>query len=354
MNHFRSKYSLSRYFTPPRVEPLNLDLAELAGGGYAPAQFFGQTHDGREVYVRYRGGGLSVTVADEPGTEAQTCILEVRLGPPLHGGVSVGQLCHWCGITINRELPPLPTPEEMVEEGYKDLSGATTFYDVWLSSTFDTQKQFMVAALASLPSATLIQPILDRQFKLQGYRICPTVEDLALDTSYVFAGRPVTEETLASLTEQRVELYDLEGCIAIRLNTSGFQNQIRKYGNDDAGRVHRATGKVISVAGQVDECLHGSLSLHSQFRTGDSSRGALLQRLDQLLDEFFPAYEIACFDLITGEKELESSYVMPLDPNIVKWIDAAPDRWLGITGKGELQDWRHIGVRPVRMVSAIA
>ena len=53
----------------------------------------------------------------------------------------------------------------MVEEGCRDLDGATTFYDLWLSSTFDTQKRFMVTALASLPNATLIQPILDGQFK---------------------------------------------------------------------------------------------------------------------------------------------------------------------------------------------
>src|SRR5690242_19288708 len=92
VKHFRSRYSLSRYFTPPSVQPLHLHLARLEGGGHAPAQFFGETHDGREVYVRYRGGGLSVTVTNESDTGGETCILDVAIGPPLHGVLSIGQL----------------------------------------------------------------------------------------------------------------------------------------------------------------------------------------------------------------------------------------------------------------------
>src|SRR5450755_2998986 len=115
MEHRRSQYSLSRYFTPPRVEPLNLDLARLEGGGYAPAQFEGETHDGRDVYIRYRGGGFSVAVANLKGAADETRILDVQIGPPLHGGISIGQLCRYFGITINQELPPLPTPAEMIE-----------------------------------------------------------------------------------------------------------------------------------------------------------------------------------------------------------------------------------------------
>jgi hypothetical protein len=331
------------------VQPLNLDLARLEGGGYAPAQFFGETRDGREVYVRYRGGGLSVRVANEPDTPDETRILDVTAGPALHGGLSIGQLCHQFGITINGELPPLPAPEEMASEGYIDLSGATSFYDVWLNSTFDTQKRFLMAALASLPNATLIQPILD-QIRVKGYRTCPTVEDLASDDSYIFAGRPIAAETLASLTEERVWLYDLGGYAVIRLTTGGFQYQIRKYDNSDAASVHRATGKVISVAGQVDECLYGSFSLHSQFSTGDSVRLALLQDLDRLLDGFFPAYEVAYFDLLTGDKELDDGYVMHLDPKVVEWLDAESDRWLDVSNKSDWQSPRFVGARPIRMV----
>jgi hypothetical protein len=350
MKHMRSQYSLSRYFTPPRVEPLNLDLARLGGGGYAPAQFEGETHDGREVYIRYRGGGFSVTVANGPGVADETCILDVQIGPPLHGGISIGQLCRYFGITINEELPPLPTPAEMIENGCRDLSGATTFYDIWLSSTFDTQKLFLIAALASLPKATLIQPVLD-QLKVTGYRVCPSVGDLALDHSYLFLGRSVTAETLASLTEERILLHALEDYTVIPLGTAGFQYQIRKYSNDDRGYVHRATGKVISVAGQVDECLHGSFSLHSQFRTEDPERRKLLQGLDQLLDEFFPAYEVAYFDLLTGDKEFEDGYVIHLDPAVVAWLDTGPDRWLHVLNKSNGQNPRFVGARPIRMVT---
>lgn len=350
VNHLQSRYSVSRYFTPPRVEPLNLDLAKLEGGGSCPAQFYGQTHDGKEVYVRYRGGGLSVTVGDEPDIAKRHRILDATIGPPLHGDLSIGQLCHQFGITINGARPSLPTtPQEMYRERCKDLSGATTFYDVWLSSTFETQKGFLKAALSSLPHATLLQPILD-QYVVKGYRACPAIEDLASDFSYLLAGKLFAWETIANIEEERLWVGELDGCVAIRITTCGFQYPIHKYGNDDAARVHRAIGKDISVAGQVDDCLYGTLSLHSQFRIGNSESRALLKKLDSVLDTFFPAHEISWFDLVTGEKETEDSYVMPLDPAVADWVNAAPDRWLHIQNKSDWQNPRLVGARPVRMV----
>jgi hypothetical protein len=232
MKHWRSQYSLSRYFTPPKLASLNLDLARLAGGGYAPAQFFGETHDGREVYIRYRGGNFSVTLANEPGVADDTCVDE-RIGPPLHGGISIAQLCNYFGITINGARPPLPTPEEMLREGCRDLSGLTTFYDVWLSSGLDTQKRLLSAAF---PGATLMQPILD-QFKVKGYRVCPTIESLTSDNSCTVLGG-LTAETVASLAQQPLLHHEVGDCI-IQVDTCGFQYPIRKYGNNDAERVHR-------------------------------------------------------------------------------------------------------------------
>ncbi len=46
----------------PQIE---LDLVEMSGGGSCPSQFHGVTSDGKEVYIRYRGGSLSISVDNE-------------------------------------------------------------------------------------------------------------------------------------------------------------------------------------------------------------------------------------------------------------------------------------------------
>ena len=350
MQHFRSQYSVSRYFTPPRAEPLDLDLARLDGGGRSPAQFFGETRDGREVYVRYRGGQFSIHVANEPrrdALEGGTCLVDRRIGPPLDGGMSIEQVCNYFGITINGTCPPMSTPEQMLRNGCRDLSGATTFYDVWLSSTFDTQKQFLAAALTGLPAATWIEPVLDG-FTVKGLRICPSVESLASDHSYIVLGGSLIAEAVASLSPEWLARRDLAGGTVIGLRTCGFQYRIRKYGNDDAGRVHAATGKVISVAGQVDDCAYGSFSLHAQFHGGDTERCVHVEQVDRLLDEFFPAYAVAYFDLLSGEREPDDGFITHFDPNVVNWVDARPDRWLHVLNKNDGQNPRFVGARAIR------
>lgn len=164
MKNWKSRYSVSRYFTPPKVDPINLDVASLYGGGYAPAQFEGETHDGREIYCRYRDGQLTVQVAENPGEELPVplpkdwpCLLKVIIGPPLHGGMTLAQLCHYAGITINGERPPPPTLREMEDGNSDDLSGARTFYNVWLDSTLATQKRFLNSAFEKFPEMTVVQ-----------------------------------------------------------------------------------------------------------------------------------------------------------------------------------------------------
>ena len=340
MNHWRSQYSLSRYFTPPKVEPLNLDFARLEGGGYAPAQFWGETQDGKEVYIRYRGGNFSVTLSNEPGVADGTRLLDVGFGPPLHGGMSIEQICNYFGITIDGACPPLPTPGETLPEGCRDLSGLTTFYDAWLPSGLDTQKRFLTAALAAFSRATLMQPILD-QFRTVGYRACPTVEALTSDYPLIVLGE-LTADTIARLTHEPLSHREFGDCV-IQFHTCGIQYPIRKYGNNDAESVRVTLGKTIHVAGQVDDCLYGSFSVHSEFRTGDTNRQDLLQKFDELLDEFFPACQVDFFDLKTGHLQREDSFIMHFDRAIVNWLDAGPDRWFSIANKGDGQSPRFAG-----------
>lgn len=345
--HWRSKYSLSRYFTPPKPVPLNLDLARLEGGGHAPSQFYGETHDGRDVYIRYRWGHFSVTLQNEPGVEGETRVLDVEIGPPADGAISIEQVCNYFGITINGVCPPLPASGEMPSEGGRDLSGLTTFYDVWLESSLDTQRRFLAAALAAFPVATLMQPIWDDQFTTVAYRVCPTVEGLTSDFSHVVLGG-LTAEALERLTQEPLRLREI-GDHLISFHTSGFHYPIRKHPNADAERRHDVLGKTTHVAGQVDDCLYGSFSVHSEFPTGDASRQGLLQKFDRLLEEFFPACQVDFFDLKTGHREQQDALIMHFDSAIVNWLDAGADRWFSLVDKGDLRNPRFVGSRLVRM-----
>ncbi|MGV7218979.1 hypothetical protein [Bradyrhizobium sp. UFLA05-112] len=347
MNHWRSKYSHSRYFTPPKVEPLSLDLARLSGGGYAPAQFWGETQEGKEVYIRYRGGNFSVTLTNEPGVADGTRLLDVGFGPPLHGGMSIEQVCNYFGITIDGVCPPLPAPEEMQREGCRDLSGSTTFYDVWLESRLDTQRRLLAAALAAFPGSTLIQPIWDDQFRTVGYRVCPTVESLTSDFLHMVLDG-LTAEALGRLTQEPLRLREIGGHL-ISFHTSGFHYPIRKHPNGDAERPHGVLGRTIYEAGTVDDCLYGSFSAHSEFPTGDASRQGLLQKFDRLLNEFFPACQVDYFDLKTGHREQEDAFIMHFDSAIVNWLDAGADRWFSIVDMGDAGNPRFVGSRLARM-----
>ena len=86
-------------FHTPEPPKLNVDLASLSGGGVAPSQFCGETHDGRDVYVRYRGGHLSIQIGTEVGEDALDGerLLDVDIGPAYDGSVSLSQFCTYFG-----------------------------------------------------------------------------------------------------------------------------------------------------------------------------------------------------------------------------------------------------------------
>ena len=96
------------FHTPELPEPLGLDLYKLQGGGSCPSQFYGETHDGLDVYVRYRGGTLRVHVGNKPGDDALDdglCILETHIGTQYDGTMS---------LTPNGPEPPDPRPMQVV------------------------------------------------------------------------------------------------------------------------------------------------------------------------------------------------------------------------------------------------
>ena len=77
------------FHTPELPVPLGLDLARLELDCHGPSQFLGTAHDGCEVYVRYRGGALSIRKAHEPGLFAVSDG-EVRGGPGFLTSLAAG------------------------------------------------------------------------------------------------------------------------------------------------------------------------------------------------------------------------------------------------------------------------
>lgn len=178
------------FFTPVLPEPLGLDLAKLDGGGQWPAQFYGETHDGRDVYCRYRYGWLTVHVAAKHGDNAaaEMPVLKVCLGPDLHGGLSLAQLCAYAGLSINGEKPPLPDLVFQVESDLYDLSGAISFLDIRTHLSADVIRTFLDALLRGLPEAAIIGVGHGSDYEINELTIIRNASALTGYGSYFVAG----------------------------------------------------------------------------------------------------------------------------------------------------------------------
>ena len=158
----RSLSAVEVIFTTPKLPPsLGLDLAHLAGSGACPAQFFGTTHDGRGIYARYRGGWLSVRVATHPGQAATdgVLLLDHGLGTRYDGHLSLAQLCAYAGISVNSVTPPLTDRQSGADEGYTDLSGATTFCEIVVHRPgADVARRCLSDCLAEFDNSILLIP----------------------------------------------------------------------------------------------------------------------------------------------------------------------------------------------------
>lgn len=355
MEYLKSQYSKSRYFTPPKLKPLNLDLMELSGGGTMPAQYYGKTFDGREVYCRYRGGNLSVRMGNVPEIdcfEDGEIILDKTIGPPLHGSISLHAFCNYAGITVNGKTPLNPELERDYEKHNgtnKDLSGNMVFYDVWLQSTNINQKNFIDAAIKQFPDATFIQPIVKRgpekyKITIDRFEKFTNSNELVSDRFSIFFGPPPDENKIFEANIQRTGLTNaFPDNLTFSVRTVGFQYPINKYSNRDAERVMKATGKEIYVAGQVDDCLHGSFSMHSEFLNKDEKRKQITHDFDTLLDHFFPKTKISHIEIASGSVRLERSFFKDMDPIILEWLNQEENRYLAVENWGDIKEPLFVG-----------
>ncbi len=115
----------SMFFSRPDLKPLNIDLISIKGGGSCPSQFWGQTADGRSIYIRYRGGHFSVECG---GVE----LIDASIGPGFHGDLLMEQACDLAGLTVRGKRPALSEEArlEAAEDALiLDWSGRTTYWE---------------------------------------------------------------------------------------------------------------------------------------------------------------------------------------------------------------------------------
>lgn len=311
--------SASSFFTPPVVPPVSLELADLGGGGACPTQFYGNTTDGREVYVRYRGGGLTIHVGNAPGRDPLkegTCILDVRLGPVLDGVISLRQFLRLTGLSV-----PYTLAEDEAEDEENDLSGATSFWRA-----------------VSLPTTEAgAQAVVD------------TLRDVSGQVTEVFwADGKTTRRSLSAgqrPTSNRLE-FALAGTV-IHLHYSRFRYDFPGYGmpNGDS-ELSAQIGTEVSISGSRESDLKfDNLSLSADFATGDAAARAALERIGAEIDRHYPVAEYCAVDPLTAQPVDVAPLRQREDPRIADWIAAEAGRYRYVRRERGIEGYA--GYRPV-------
>ena len=150
------------FYTRPKIEPLNLDLVRLEGGGSCPSQFNGTTVDGKSLYIRYRGGWLSAEWDDpghEKGLEGQK-LVEAQIGPMFHGDILMEQVCDLLGLTLFGVTPPFTEEDRIKTANHSwilDWSGRTTYWEEPLQVTKEGGTHFVEALQAAFGDVTILE-----------------------------------------------------------------------------------------------------------------------------------------------------------------------------------------------------
>lgn len=297
----------NRFFTPPNVPKVDLHVTSLRGGGACPSQYWGQTPDGREVFIRYRYGFLSVDVAEEPGEEVlyNRGFLDIELGPPLDGELSARQLIALTGLKVD----VLDEGQVSAEtESERDLSGATTFWSaIGISATNAGAERFLSVLWRDFPDCRLFEiswsQTGDRKKRalLSGEAPKETVLEVILGT----------------------------GCPKISFQYARFKYDVPGYGRlEDNSRFSQEARREVETVGSIGcEVKYDRLSISSEFRTDDTLARTWMERLDEKLDACFPEFEYIPYDLATGEITEGEALKTQDDPEITKWVQAASNRF---------------------------
>ena len=299
----------SRFFTPPEVPRVDLHVTSLTGGGACPAQYWGETPDGRKVYIRYRGGYLSIHLGGEDEAEAGEEVLDLRLGPPLDGHLSLEQLIRLTGLKVDE------IKAGAMSERERDLSGATTFWNALsLHATKSGAEGFLFSLRRTSPDCTMNELSWTREEGLKQRLLAP--------------GKVPGESDL--------EICLGRHCPLIGLHYAGFRFDFPGYGRPDQdARWSERAGRPVEISGTRGCAVkHQTMGLSAEFPTGDAAARDWLERLGEIVDACFPVTAYDAYDLVSGEKADHEPLRIADDPAIGEWVRAAPHRFRHVTGGG--------------------
>jgi hypothetical protein len=327
MDYFRSHYTRERFFIPSKVPKLGLDLARLYDESESSfLTLYGATHDGRDIKFEYSGGYLRATIAEAAGADAYYGIELLKVPLHVHGGLSRGQLCQHAGITINGERPPLPTTKQMIDNGWAELSGERSVFEVSVSTTQETLRDFIELLLKRF-HCHIVQPTydVDNDYTLLGWQRCETINEITKSSFSVVMGVDLDASELEpSSWLKRPDL--LRPAILVLDGwTYGFIGRMQTDKNRPMAWAEKVEPKTELA---YNEMRIGSISLYASYRQDDHKVYELLRQLDALIDEVYPATRVDVHDFVTGD--ILSSSFMHYDPVITHWIQNDPNRWLRV------------------------
>lgn len=358
----------NRLFGKPNVTPLGLDLKELTGGGYAPAQFNGKTHDGKWVYCRYRGGTLSVEIECDPeeairegateDTEHYRCweegalytrsILKASIGTPYHGGLQIGQLCEIAGITINGTRPPLPDDYGFDTE-FIDFSGRTTQYCATLESTDFTSRYVLDHIRQTLPNCRLVVSkaiFVAHKHTHNEVAILDAADALDNPFAKLVVGTdttlPVGDRPAAERVEKTVPASGLVIDIIGRWGNS--------FRSTTAATVKTPMAAALGWTPEVPPEIYRrtSLTLRTLFTSEDQKKREWCKTINTIIDECFPVVQMERVDLATNAATPWGDAGNSIDQTLLKWCSDDENRFL-FTSPGRQDDAsKFFGWRPAR------
>lgn len=328
------------------IEPLNLDLADLSGGGACPSQFHGTTHDGRAVYIRYRHGALSVEISYDVGGDpilAGELIFEEEVGDFLDGFMSLTQVCKCLGVTVNGKVPQEVDPDAASFDGF-DFSSATIFWKAYCAAvTEETSRHIVCEAMAAFPDALLVK--LQQSPDTESRSLAKTTPQKAKASSnwLIFGVQHIDELELGP----HCSLLPTVGQLHVRIFPCLWASPQSRYCDKYLDPARDELGREIWIAGvsqmPADEQLaQSSFYLEARFPSIEVNMRKTLEGLGEIFTGAFLQTDLHKIDLRTGETL--AILHEPVDPVLTRWCRAGSDRWLSVHQDIVRDTW--VGTRP--------
>jgi hypothetical protein len=324
-------YRFIMRFGIPKIQPLNLDLIELSGGGSMPAQFEGRLHDGGRIYIRYRYGWIEVYIAAEnEDFWAHKPVRKERIGQANSGDMFLEQACELLGLTIQGNSVSVSEKEftkKKENAPYQDFSGQTTYWEqFYLAVSSRGFSEFLELLRSNFAEVYCLKSEADYKFYVHPPSAVTENHSVVGTHFYIACNRKskmgFLQEGIA-LTLQEIESHFdfLSHGIATKRHLPSFY----------VGSPKKVALEKFTFSDSFE--LHLRWSCHAQ----DVLKVKCAEDFCELHDQYF-RYDFCFFDTLTGQPVLAPS---ELDRG---WSAYSPD--LGLWSKGN--DNRLLGLVTLR------